>query len=343
MSETVYRRLTLAETAERIKEQTDTLILCHRHPDGDTIGAGFALRSVLSAMGCRTFCVCEDELPARLRFLVGDSATGGQDSIRRESLPADFVPAQILAVDTASPAQMGTLYDDYGERVDLMIDHHGKGEMYADGWILPDSSSAGEMILALAEELVRTERLDAIPADAARLMYAAISSDTGCFRYSNATPATHRAAARLLEANFDAADINHRLFAVKSAELLRAEKVGYDRLHLFFDGRLGVVDLPYAVKREHGFSDEHLETLVEIPRSLAGVEVAVAIRQPTDAPVFRVSMRASVNDVDVSAVAALFGGGGHKKAAGCTVTDDRGMDAVITALADALGKAMGIL
>ncbi len=336
MSETAYRRLTVTEAATRIRSGVDTLIIFHRHPDGDAVGSGFALQSILSAMGCRACCVCEDEIPARLRFLVGDR----QESILNENLPADLVPAQIIAVDTASPSQMGTLFDVYGDRVDLMIDHHGKGEMYADGWIAPESAATGEMLLTLAEELVRAGRLFAIPEEAMRLMYAAISSDTGCFRYSNAGPATHRAAAALLGAGFDAADINHRLFGVKSAELLRAEKLGFDRMRLFCGGRLAIIDMPIEVKRANGLSDEHLETLVDVARSLMGVEVAVAIRQPGDAPTFRVSMRASCNDVDVSEICAAFGGGGHKKAAGCTVSDERGMEAVIETVAEAVGAVM---
>ncbi len=338
MSDMSFSRLSCAEAAARLRGHTDTLILFHRHPDGDAVGSGFGLRSVMEALGCRVLCACEDEIPARLRFLVGDT----QESTLAENLPCDFVPEQILTVDTASPSQMGTLYAVYGERVDLMLDHHGKGEMYADGWISPDSSSAGEMIFLLAGELVRTGRLSEMPAAAPRLLYAAISSDTGCFRFSNASPSAHRAAAELLEAGFDAADINHRLFAVKSPELLRAERVGYDRLRLFFGGRVATVDMPVAVKRAEGLSDEHLETLVEIPRSLAGVEVAVAIRQPTDAPSFRVSMRASVGDVDVSEVAARFGGGGHRRAAGCTV-EAEDMESVIATVARALGEAMGLI
>ncbi len=330
-----FCRLTVEAAAARIRSDCDTLVLFHRHPDGDAVGSGFALRSLLAALGCRALCVCEDEIPERLRFLVGDTQT----SILPENLPADFSPAQILAVDTASPAQMGRLYEIYQDRVDLMMDHHGKGEMYADGWICPDSAATGEMMLQLARELIRAGRLAALPAEAARLMYAAISSDTGCFRYASAGPETHRAAADLLEYGFDAADINHRLFSVKSEKLLRAERVGFDRLHLFADGRVAIVDMPFAVKEAYGFSDEHLDTLVEVPRSLAGVEVAVAIRQPSEGPAHRVSMRAS-GDVDVSAVCAAFGGGGHIRAAGCTIVCDGGTEAVIRRVAEALEAAL---
>ena len=197
----MYQLLTLTETAARIRGNESTLILFHRHPDGDAIGSGFGLKLILEAMGCTVCCVCEDEIPERLRFLT----EGLQDSILKESLPADFVPTQIISVDTASPAQAGILYPDYEGRFDLMIDHHAKGEMYADGYVDGYASSAGELIYRLSRELVKSGRIPAIPEGVDQLLYAAISSDTGCFRFSNASPETHRAPAALLEAGFDAA------------------------------------------------------------------------------------------------------------------------------------------
>lgn len=327
----IYRSLTLTETAARLREDQPTLILFHRHPDGDAIGSGFGLKLILEAMGCTVYCVCEDEIPERLRFLT----EGMQNSVLKENLPAVFVPTQIISVDTASPAQAGVLYPDYEGRFDLMIDHHAKGEMYADGYIDGSASSAGELIYRLSRELVRTGRLTAIPEGVDRLLYAAVSSDTGCFRYSNASPETHRAAAALLGAGFDSADLNHRLFGVKSYKLLQAEKVGFDRLKLYADGRLGIVDMPYAVMEQYGFTDEHLGTLVDVARGLQGVQVAVAIRQPKAEGVYRVSMRSSC-EADVAAVCAEFGGGGHIKAAGCTVNCEGGIDAVVEMIAEAV-------
>ena len=337
-----YHKLTLPETAARLPANESVLILLHRHPDGDAIGAGFGLKLLLEAMGCTAYCVCEDEIPERLRFLT----EGMQESIRVENLPADFAPTRIISVDTASPAQAGTIYPLYEGRFDLMIDHHAKGEMYADGYIDGSASSAGELIFRLSRELVSAGRIPAIPCGVDRLLYASISSDTGCFKYSNASPETHRAIAVLLEAantsddcGFDSADINHRLFGVKSYDLLRAEKVGFDRLRLFADGKLGIVDMPYSVKAEMGFSDEHFDTLVDVARGLQGVQVAVAIRQPSAEGVYRVSMRSSCH-VDVAAVCASFGGGGHVKAAGCTIACEGGIEAVIELVSSAILTAL---
>ena len=137
----------------------------------------------------------------------------------------------------------------------------------------------------------------------------------------------------------DAADINHRLFGVKSYKLLQAEKIGFDRLRLFAGGRIGIVDMPASVKALYGLSDEHLDTLVEVARGLQGVQVAASIRQPHDEGVYRVSMRSSCH-VDVAAICAAFGGGGHVKAAGCTITCEGGMEAVVDMVAKALEAAL---
>ena len=340
MTDTAFTRLSCEEICARLRGGVDSLVLCHARPDADAIGSAFAVRALLASMGCRAYCACADEIPERLGFLVGEL----QGSILAENLPEDFAPVQIISVDTASPAQLGDLRERYVDRVDLMIDHHGKGEIYADGWIAPDAAATGEMVYAVAQQLAATGRIPEIPHGIDRLLYAAISSDTGCFRYSNVTPETHRCAAELLrgaaEGSFDPADINHRLFEVKSEKLLLAEKLGFDRLHLSCDGKVGVLDFPYELKEKHALKDEHLETLVDIPRGLEGVMVAAAIRQPAETGVYRVSMRSSC-DVDVSAVCASFGGGGHVRAAGCTITCDDGMDAVVKMVAEALEGALG--
>ena len=122
---------------------------------------------------------------------------------------------------------------------------------------------------------------------------------------------------------------------MKSYKLLQAEKVGFDRLRLYADGKLGIVAMPFDLMEQYGFTDEHLGTLVDVARGLQGVQVAVAIRQPKAEGVYRVSMRSSC-EADVAAICAEFGGGGHIKAAGCTVTCDGGMDEVVEMISRAL-------
>ena len=113
---------------------------------------------------------------------------------------------------------------------------------------------------------------------------------------------------------------------------------GFDRLRLYADGKVGIVDMPFDVMEAYGFTDDHLGTLVDIARGLQGVQVAAAIRQSGKEGVYRVSVRSSCH-VDVAAVCAEFGGGGHIKAAGCTITCGGGIEAVVDMIAKALVAA----
>lgn len=305
----MYKALTLGEAAAQLRRPADTLVLFHARPDADAVGSALALAQLLSALGSRVHCLCADEIPERLHFLVKHL----QRDVSLAGIPQDFTAARVVAVDVASPAQLGALWQHFEGKVDLMIDHHATGTPFADHLIDPAASATGELVFALLRELGGE-----LTKKVATLLFAAISSDTGGFRFSNVTPHTHRIAAELLEAGADAAEINHRLFESKSMAMLSAEAAAFSRLHLYADGRVAVITFPHALKAELSLKDEHLATLVDIARSVEGVEVAAAIRQPTPDGEFRVSMRATC-DVDVAAICAAFGGGGHKKAAGATL------------------------
>ena len=304
-----YRALTVGQVLDLLSVPAPTCILFHVNPDADAIGSAFGLAAFLEAMGSNCYCLCAEEIPERLRFLTA----GVQDSVLPQSLPQGFETARFVSVDTASPAQMGALYEQYGDRVSLMIDHHEKGTHYADHLIFPDAAACGEIVFDLIAASGRE-----MPQACAPFLYAAISSDTGGFRYSNVTPETHLRAAELVRMGIDVSDLSHKLFEVKSLAVLRAERLATERLHLYENGRIGISAISMVDKAQNDLKDEHLSTVVDVVRSVAGVEIAVAMRQPTEEGVFRVSMRANI-DFDVAAVCATFGGGGHRRAAGATL------------------------
>lgn len=305
-----YRKLSLNEMLEQLLVPAPTCVVFHARPDGDAIGSAFALAAFLRATGSPSYCLCADEVPERLAFLV----EGMQESVSLDSLPAGFENARVVTVDTASPAQMGALWETLGCRVSLMIDHHETGTPYADHLILPEAAACGEIVF----DLIAAWGGDA-PCACAALLYAAISSDTGGFRFSNVTKETHLRAAALVDSGIDVAEISRRLFETKSMQVLRAEQLGFEKLHLFCGGKVGMSTVSFEDKTFNKLRDEHLSTVVDVVRAVAGVEIAVAIRQPTEERAFRVSMRAN-GDYDVAAVCAAFGGGGHRRAAGATVT-----------------------
>lgn len=309
-----FRSLGFSDLCDKLSEVKNTLICFHVHPDGDAAGSAFALRIILEKIGARAYCVCSDEISDRLRFLMNPYQT----SVTYDSIPAGFEVERIITVDTASVRQLGALYDVFGGEIDFMIDHHGRGEAYADCFVMENAAATGEIVFNIAKELCDRKLIDSIPREACERIYAAISSDTGCFKFSNVTPATHMVASELVNCGIDTAKINQLLYGTKPYILLKAEQVGFERLQFFGDGKIAVICFPYTLKESMGLKDEHLETLVDVARMVEGVEVAVAIRQFVPENIFRVSTRSS-NDVDVSSVCAAFGGGGHIRAAGCTV------------------------
>lgn len=305
----------LDELIEILEIPADTLIIFHRNPDADAVGSAFALCKVMEQLGSATRCTCCDEVPANLQFLMGSA----QKSVLPDTVLSDFEPARIITVDTASLSQMGSLADRFGERVDLMIDHHESDMPYGTkSYIRSGAAATGEIIFDLIKKLANEERI-AIDEDMCIALYAAISGDTGCFRYSNVTPKTHLRAAELVASGIDCSDINRRLFENKSLERLRAQSAAISNMELFADGRIAVVTFPYALKAAFGLSDDDLSALVDIPRSLSGVEVALCIRQSLPDGKFRVSARSN-GSYDVAALCRKFEGGGHAKAAGCTLT-----------------------
>ena len=311
---TDFCALSLDELCDKLCESKRTLIVYHVRSDADAVGSAFALREIFRLMNIPAICACSDEVPERLRFLSDDA----QGSVLIED-GMSIGHERVISVDSASPAQLGDMFDMLRKDVDIMIDHHASGTVYADNYIDPKAAATGEIIYAIAKKLLADGKIPFISPRMITCIYAAISSDTGGFRYSNTTPQTHRIAAELLEAGVDAADINHKLFESKTFGQMRAESAAAESLARYFGGRVACVSLPYSKKCELGLLEEELDTLIEIPRSLIGAEVAFCVRQPEDKPFFRVSMRSS-SDVDVAAICARFGGGGHVRAAGCGIT-----------------------
>lgn len=305
----------LDELIESLETPLDTLIIFHRNPDADAVGSAFALQRVMEQLGSPSRCICCDEVPQNLHFLMN----GVQESVLPGAVLSDFEPARIITVDTASLSQMGELAELYGENVDLMIDHHESDTPYGEQFYIREgAAAAGEIIFDLIKKLATEERIT-IDEEMCVDLYAAISGDTGCFRYSNVTPKTHLRAAELVASGIDCADINRRLFENKSLERLRAQSAAISNMELFADGKIAVVTFPYALKVALGLGDDDLGALVDIPRSLSGVEVALCIRQPLPEGKFRVSARSN-GEYDVAALCRKFEGGGHAKAAGCTLT-----------------------
>lgn len=309
MKKTEFRALAVQEVVDLLRRPAPTLILFHTRPDADAVGSAFALSLWMRAMGSETYCICADEVPQHLAFLTKDL----QESVLIDTVPPHLSNARIVSVDTASPGQVGALFEHVRDRITLMIDHHGMGVPYADHLIMPHAASCGEIVF----DLIAVSGVD-VSQKVSELLYAAIASDTGGFRYSNTTEGTHLRAAALLRSGIDTASLCRQLFETKQLANLRAEKAAFERLHFYDEGKVAILTFPYEMQQALGLAEENLGTLIDVARFVAGVEVAAAIRGTKEGS-FRASLRANV-DFDVAAVAACYGGGGHVRAAGATLT-----------------------
>lgn len=315
----------IKEVTELLCERERYIILFHTHPDGDATASAFALKEIIELTGRRAFCVCDSEVPERLSF-VSDKR---QKSVLYTSLPDDYQPDCIISVDTASASQLGELYDVYEGKIDLMIDHHSNGTYYADHYVHPECSACGEVLYDIILGIARKFGIGELPLSVKELIYTAISADTGCFRYNNTTPRSLEIAAKALSDGVCTSDINHKLFGIKTLKQMQVEHAGFERMNFYADGRIAVITFPYSLKEQYGASDENLETLIDVARSVKGVEVSAVVKQFSPENKFRVSMRSST-DFDVAQICEMYGGGGHTRAAGCTLNCDSILTAEMT-------------
>ncbi len=296
-----FPRLTLAECADKIVEAKKPLVIMHIRPDGDTVGSAAALCEIFKALGREARYTCDDAIPERLAFLLSD--------FRREDVTDGY---GAISIDVASPSQMGALADKV--KVEFMIDHHALSTPFAPHYTLPAASSAGEVLYGIAKEL-EGRGLIKISPRLAYLLYAAISSDTGGFVFSNATEATYRAAADLVALGIDHADINHRLFMSKSKEQILAEGFTASKIKTSADGRISYATISRGEIDALGVDIAYFDCAIDVVRSLLGAEIAFIVKE-TDRGL-KASMRST--GANVAEIAAKHGGGGHIRAAGCAV------------------------
>lgn len=321
---TDVRPLSLDEVCDALLAAERPLVLSHTRPDGDTVGAAAALLHLLIALGKRPAYLLPDPLPRRLAFLSEGLALAAAEENRGGT---------VITVDVASPAQLGTLSEEFADRVALMIDHHASATPMGPYFTDPDAAACGELIYAIGMRLLARGALASLPDGFYAAVYAAISSDTACFRLPNTTADTHKIAGALLSAGVPAADINRALFDSRTQEDLAADAIALSGLSLHADGRIAVISLPFAARK--GLADEHFETAIDIARSLAGVEIAATLRELSDGKT-KISLRSTA--ADVSAICRRFGGGGHVRAAGATA--DGAPDALLPVLLPLLEEAL---
>ena len=310
-----------AETAALLRTADNILILTHQYPDGDTLGSGYALCHALAILGKNARVECSDSISARYEYML-DGLT-----IR------DFEPDFICAVDVADVQLLGSKLSKYVDNIELCIDHHPSNTYYARKLFLEANYAAASM---LVYEVIR--ELDVPVNEAiASCLYTGIATDSGCFQYTNTTAYTFRVAAELLEAGAQSGMINRVMFGTKSRQRVELERLALSGMKYHFDGRCAVMPLTREMVRQSGASPDDMEGMAPIPRQIEGVWVGVTMRELENGD-FKVSLR-SGHQVNVSAVCQTLGGGGHVRAAGCTLKGP--VDAAVAQILEKLAPIMG--
>ena len=315
--------LDLKQTAAFLKKYNNYIILTHASPDGDTLGSAYALYYALNEIG-KTACVlCPEVIPSKYDYFARKT-----DHVTRED-------ATVVAVDVADKRLLGALQEEFGDIVDLCIDHHISNTHFAKNLLLDSSAAAAAQIIYELTQQMKVNINDIT----AKAIYTGLATDTGCFKYSNVTAKTHIIAAELYEYNIDAAEINRLMFDTKSKKLLELERMVLESAEYHFDDKCIILTVTEEMQNSTGCCGTDLEGIAVISRSVEGVKAGVTIKQ-TGEKEFKVSLR-TYEPLSASEICKTLGGGGHRAAAGASVKGD--LDEVKAKVLSAVGSALEAL
>ena len=294
--------LTIAETAAFLRSCDNVLILTHIRPDGDTVGCAAGLCIALRQLG-------------KTAYVLRDGGTSEIFTPYLEGLMAEdgWQPDTVVAVDIAAASMFHETALPYLDRVDLTIDHHPSQEFYAKETCLDSSrASCGEIVYDILRQWGPVSKEAALP------LYVAVSTDCGCFVYSNTDAACHRTAAELMATGIDVYGANRRHFRTKSFKRLKLESMLTEGMELHDDGEIAVVTLTLDMMAQLDAKEEDIDNISAFVGQIEGVKTGVTVRQLTPTRC-KISLRTDPGDLNASDICALLGGGGHAAAAGATV------------------------
>ncbi len=295
------KNCSLAETGELLKAAKKLVIVSHVSPDGDTLGSSLALMHALRMLGKEVIMNVDDDISTVYSFLPGIAEYC-------RFAPEESVDADLLViVDASSADRAGNALDVVKSPAVLNIDHHKTNTRFADYLYLDsDAAATAEIIYSLLLEMgIKLTR------DIATCIYEGIYTDTGSFKYSNTTSNTLKTAAALLNYGVNPSLISDNMELKSRSQVEMLRKV-LETLTFLKDGKIAYIEIPLELYDHNVETD----TFISYPRYVEGVEIALLFKQ-VEANLTRVSFRSK--EIDVAKVALSFGGGGHKKASGCSI------------------------
>jgi phosphoesterase RecJ-like protein len=322
----------LGEVVDAIRSHDRFVVTTHENPDGDALGSLLASHLVLEQLGKESVMFLSG--PAPLPGEYGFLALG---ALLRE-LPEDASERALLAVDCANETRLGAdaavLHQ---SPYTINVDHHHDNSRFGDvNLVAADASSTAEVLRDVMRELGV-----ALTPELAEPLYVGLVTDTGRFQYSNTTPKALRLAAELVEAGADVRKVFQKVYETVQFAKLKLLARALERARVYAGGGLVVSYLLRDDFAQVGAAEPYSEGIIDYLRAVEGADMAALIREPPrgGSPSRRVSLRASHDELDVSAIARAAGGGGHRQAAG--FASDDSIEGITTFLVDEFSSAKG--
>jgi phosphoesterase RecJ-like protein len=298
----------LQRVAEAIRSRHRFVISSHARPDGDSIGSQVAMAYALRALGKQARVINRDPAPAPLMAFPGVP----------EIEIADRVPDDVADFEAAVIMECGDLARTAVSGLDrffvINIDHHPGNTGYGTiNWFDSSAAACGEMVF----ELISALGVPLSPEIAVHV-YLAILTDTGSFHYGNISPRTFEICRQTIEAGVQAVDVARSVYDSNNMGRLKLFGSVLGAMQIDSKGRIAIVYLDHEMARAAGGTYEDTEGLINLPLTVKEIQAVVFFKQ-IEGEEYRVSMR-SKGDIDIGTIAKEFGGGGHKNAAGCTVS-----------------------
>jgi bifunctional oligoribonuclease and PAP phosphatase NrnA len=292
---------------EGIRESRTFCVVGHIRPDGDCIGSQLGLTLALIDQGKKVWCWNEDIVPAKLAFLDPEKI------VQRPRPGMEF--DCVIATDAASFERLGKVGACIGNRkLFINIDHHQSNTRYADiNWVSAKEPSTGELIF----EFLKSANWP-ITSQIADCLFTAVSTDTGSFQYPSTLPSTYNVAGELVKRGANLAKICDEVYQSYPLSRVRLLKHLYNKFRMTHDDQIAYLWLKKADFARTGADTSDSEGLIDHIRDIEPVQVA-CIFEELEPELTRISLRSKSDKVNVNEIAALFGGGGHKAAAGARI------------------------
>lgn len=297
---------TLNQIAAELKKANTVLLYPHVIMDGDTLGSSIALCIALRKLGKEAYILIEDDIPGYLTFLEKDYCTYDQQILES--------PDVSISVDCSDIERFFKRKEKFltGKR-SICIDHHRTNNFFAElNYIDENTAATGEIVFHLIKEMGI-----AVDVEMAEAIYTAITTDTGNFQYTNTTKTTHLIAAELFEIGIDLEKISVEIYQNIRHEKLKIMNEVIGTIEMVCGGKADIAYVTQEMLQKTGALMEETEGIIEILRNISGVEISAFLKENSENEI-KVGLRAKTYG-DVSVIAQSFGGGGHKKAAGCTI------------------------